>query len=149
MDGAMKEMTMDDVKAVSLDVLQEFHDFCEANGLRYSLGFGTLLGAIRHKGFIPWDDDVDVVMPRPDYERFFELYRNTSDFAAIDHHHGGALIAFGRLCDMKRTCVDSSVARWTEGETGVGIKVRVQILDKRCIGGLRGFVADFGSTFYT
>lgn len=56
-----------------LDMLNEFHIFCENNNLRYFLGYGSLIGAIRHNGFIPWDDDIDVVMPRPDYERLLEL----------------------------------------------------------------------------
>lgn len=47
----------------------EFADFCEANGLRYYLYAGTLLGAVRHRGFIPWDDDTAVMMPSPDYDR--------------------------------------------------------------------------------
>jgi lipopolysaccharide cholinephosphotransferase len=52
--------------------LDRFHEVCERNNLRYSLIGGTLLGAVRHKGFIPWDDDIDVVMPRNDYERLLD-----------------------------------------------------------------------------
>ena len=52
------------------DILKRFSTVCEKNGLRYFLAYGTLLGALRHKGFIPWDDDVDVWMPRPDMETF-------------------------------------------------------------------------------
>ena len=52
------------------NMLVKFDEFCNKHNLEYSLCGGTLLGAIRHKGFIPWDDDIDVVMPRPDYERF-------------------------------------------------------------------------------
>lgn len=66
----MKTMTLDEVQNEELELLCQFHNFCSMNGLRYSLAYGTLLGAIRHKGFIPWDDDIDVLMPREDYERF-------------------------------------------------------------------------------
>lgn len=63
----------DTIKQWELNILQQFRSFCEAHSLRYSLTGGTLLGAIRHGGFIPWDDDIDVSMPRPDYERLISL----------------------------------------------------------------------------
>ena len=59
-----------EVKLAELRLLDAFDSYCRENGLRYSLAYGTLLGAVRHKGFIPWDDDVDVVMPVDDYKRF-------------------------------------------------------------------------------
>ena len=62
-----------DVQLVELEILLEYHKYCVKHNLRYSLAFGTMLGAIRHNGFIPWDDDVDILMPREDYEKFFEV----------------------------------------------------------------------------
>lgn len=56
--------------AVELHMLEAFDEVCKKYGLTYYVDFGTLLGAVRHQGFIPWDDDIDVVMFRDDYERF-------------------------------------------------------------------------------
>lgn len=71
-----KVIPQEEMKQMMLDILQEIHAFCENNGLRYYLAFGTMIGAIRHKGFIPWDDDIDLWMPRPDYERFMKEFRH-------------------------------------------------------------------------
>lgn len=69
----MEFLSLDEIKNIELDLLVQFDDFCSKYDLKYSLAYGTLLGAIRHKDFIPWDDDVDVMMPRKDYEKLFEL----------------------------------------------------------------------------
>lgn len=64
---------MKKVWAVELDLLEKFTSVCEKYDLRYFADAGTLIGAVRHQGFIPWDDDVDVVMPREDYDKLFEI----------------------------------------------------------------------------
>lgn len=72
----MKQLSLDEIKQTELSILIEFDSFCRKHNLVYFLCGGTLLGAIRHNGFIPWDDDIDVFMPRPDYEKFIELTYN-------------------------------------------------------------------------
>lgn len=56
-----------------LEIVKEFHSFCEKNNLRYVLAFGSMIGCVRHKGFIPWDDDIDIVMPWDDYCKFNDI----------------------------------------------------------------------------
>ncbi len=66
-------LTLRQTQDALLEILVVFDEICRKFGLCYSLAYGTLLGAVRHKGFIPWDDDVDVTMPRPDYERLHDM----------------------------------------------------------------------------
>lgn len=72
----MERLTLEETHSALLGILTEFDRVCREHDLKYSLAYGTLLGAVRHKGFIPWDDDVDVVMPRPEYERFYSLIKD-------------------------------------------------------------------------
>ncbi len=76
MENKHKELTLEEIHRASLDLLRFFHVFTEQNRLEYDLAYGTLLGCIRHNGFIPWDDDIDVWMPRKDFDRLFDLFRN-------------------------------------------------------------------------
>ena len=73
MEETKRELTLQEKHTASLELLSEFVSLCRKYDLRYDLCGGTLLGAVRHRGFIPWDDDVDICMPRPDYEKLINL----------------------------------------------------------------------------
>lgn len=97
-------LSMEEVQKVSLEILKIVSQICETHNFRYTLAFGTLIGAIRHKGFIPWDDDIDILMPRPDYEKLIKYI--------IDHpiehikvfnwkYVNGYIYGISRVCDMR------------------------------------------------
>lgn len=71
------------IQSILYNMMCDFDDFCKENNIRYFLAGGTCLGAVRHKGFIPWDDDADIIMPRPDYERLLRLFPR-----AFSHRYG-------------------------------------------------------------
>ena len=72
----MKKLSRKEFKDHTVKMLVEFTDFLEKNNLRYVLDYGTLLGCIRHKGYIPWDDDIDLAMPREDYEKMCNILKS-------------------------------------------------------------------------
>ena len=69
-----KEISPAEQRLIQLDILKSIDLFCKSNSINYSLAFGTLLGAVRHKGYIPWDDDIDIMMTRENYEKFRKIY---------------------------------------------------------------------------
>lgn len=71
----IRPISNDELKVLQLNILKKVHDFCTKLGIRYSLAFGTMLGAVRHGGYIPWDD-IDILMPRKDYEIFLNLFKD-------------------------------------------------------------------------
>lgn len=86
----MRRLTLEEIKQTQLSVLRTVDEFCCSNNIKYTLAAGTLIGAVRHKGYIPWDDDIDIYMLREDYERFlveFSVenhkvysYKNSKDY---------------------------------------------------------------------
>lgn len=82
-----KKITLEEKKSIYLDMLCEVDAFCRKNSIRYSLSSGTLIGAIRHGGFIPWDDDLDITMPLPDLIRFKNEFQSDKiEYHFIDTH---------------------------------------------------------------
>ena len=97
-DGFFVTECMKRYWAASLICLKDFDEFCERHGLRWVSAYGTLLGAVRHKGFIPWDDDIDIAMPRDDYDIFYEKRADLPENYVVDkfesqrHGYGGMTV---------------------------------------------------------
>lgn len=105
----MQQLTTDECKEIELSILKTLKGFCNENGIRYYLCGGTMIGAIRHNGFIPWDDDIDIIMPRPDYRHFLSIfpaegingYRLLSPYTSDDCH-----IVYSKIYDIRTVKCD-------------------------------------------
>lgn len=96
----MERLSNKQIKSIELDILVAFDSFCQAHNLKYFLAFGTLLGAVRHKGFIPWDDDIDVMMLRDDYMKLNNILRTKDireDLAWTSIENKNSLVPFGKI----------------------------------------------------
>ena len=105
----MKSIDLKELKLIQLDIVEALHEFCTEHGIKYSLACGSLLGAIRHNGYIPWDDDIDIYMEREDYNKFITLfphnYRGIYDFVCIETDNEWNL-AIGKLYDTRTVLIE-------------------------------------------
>lgn len=118
-------MNMEQVKACEFDILCAFADFCDKHNLIYYLTYGTLIGAVRHGGFIPWDDDVDVMMLRTDYNRLSELLKNEKVRSDLDW----ITIENGKWNEPVGKLVNSNTVGYRRGNYETGLWVDVFPLD--------------------
>ena len=110
----MKELTTEELKKVQLRILDYVDKFCRENNIEYSLAAGTLLGAVRHKGFIPWDDDIDIMMTRDEYNVFTEKWFQTKQhpFVVTNEESGNSMgYPFGKVYDPNTVTYVGSIER--------------------------------------
>ncbi|WP_456485642.1 LicD family protein [Hydrogenimonas sp.] len=113
----MEKVAKNDLRAAQermLELLEIFDDICKEEGLVYWLDHGTLLGAVREEGFIPWDDDLDVTMPREDYEKFLQIASHRlpeTIFLQTKESGPASPVHYAKLRDRRSTYVD----KWEEG----------------------------------
>ncbi len=119
----MKELSLQELKEIEFDILKVFDAFCKENRIKYYLAFGTLLGAIRYKKFIPWDDDIDVLVPREDYQRLLTLFQDDEKYRLYSFEKNENFhYPFAKLCDMT-TRKEQTIYKNQGVELGVEIDI--------------------------
>lgn len=125
----MKEIVeLAEIKKIELDILIYIDEICRKNHLKYYIGYGTLIGAIRHKGFIPWDDDIDIIMPRPDYIKIMKIMQKENGrykFISIENSKNDYNYPFAKVIDSNTKMVEE----WRPNKEELGIYVDVFPLD--------------------
>lgn len=104
-------LSLDDIKRIEIGLLDYVVNVCEQYTLRYFLIFGTLIGAVRHKGFIPWDDDIDIVMPRKDYEQLNKILSQTKSerYVLLNDKTKGYTFPFAKVVDTKTQILEETL----------------------------------------
>lgn len=99
----MKKLSFNDAQHISFGVLKYIDEFCRKNGITYFIGHGTLLGAVRHQGFIPWDDDIDILMFRKDYEKFINCFNAVDQdiYKCLSFETGTFYLPYAKVVDTR------------------------------------------------
>lgn len=138
-------MTLREIQLVGLDIMKDIHAFCVKNNIKYTLAYGSLIGAIRHKGFIPWDDDIDIWMPRPDYERFCKTYQSKVGFKLLSPYSSDNYFYFAKVYDDQRTQVEM---QWLHKDGDIGVWIDVFPIDG-IADDMNEFLADYSKIHQT
>ncbi|MBO7187803.1 MAG: LicD family protein [Clostridia bacterium] len=121
----MKPISFEETKKIEFDILVGLTDFCDKHNLNYYLAYGSLIGAVRHNGFIPWDDDIDIIMPRPDYEKLIEIFNKENEnssyrlIAPTDKNSRHSIV---KVIDTKTVKIEKGV-NYKNGHLGIDVDV--------------------------
>lgn len=117
----MKVIEQEELKNMQLDILKQVDAYCKEHGIHYFLAYGTLLGAVRHKGFIPWDDDIDIAMNREEYEQFVSGF--TDEYLKVYSLHTSehCRFPFAKVYDSRTSMFEGSYKKTSE--FGVNIDI--------------------------
>ncbi len=122
----MKTLSLEEIKRKEFDILLTFKRFCLENNITYFLSNGTLLGAVKYQGFIPWDDDIDVFVPREDYDRLIQLFADSEQYVLFSaERRAGFAYPFAKLCDMTTVKTEAHAA----GSSEMGLDIDIFPLD--------------------
>ncbi len=127
----MKVIGLEEHKKIQLNILDKFDKYCKENSLTYFLGYGSLIGAIRHNGFIPWDDDIDVLMPRQDYLKLIEHFNavnSETNLELVSPFEKKARHSFVKIIDTRTVKIEEGVKYESEKEY-LGVDVDVFPID--------------------
>lgn len=119
----MRKIPLSELKQIELDILNYIDSVCKENSLKYFLAYGTLLGAIRHQGFIPWDDDIDIYMLRQDYEKFINIVSKRNDRYKVQSLYNDAqyYYEFAKVVDSHTSVEASDIIN--NGNEGVWVDI--------------------------
>ena len=122
-----KYLTREESKKDMVDILTAIDCLCKANNIKYSIAYGTLLGAIRHKGFIPWDDDIDICLFREDYDKLMKILKKQEDYSWL--HVLDGLDSDGYYYPFAKAVDNRTIAKQNDNKTEHGIWVDIFPLD--------------------
>lgn len=122
----MRQLSFQEIRQIELDLLKKFDSFCKENHIRYFLSNGTLLGAIKYKGFIPWDDDIDVFVPREDYNKIVTIFKDDDRYKLFSFERNSKYhFPFAKLCDLSTKKEEQN----TDNGVALGIDIDIFPLD--------------------